>query len=158
LKGARPSDAGVTLIEVLVVLVLIGVLTSAVALSFGVGARNDALGREGDLLMSRLNRLADEVVLRGASAALVWRDDRYAFQMQEGEGWVPHPVPVLAQTHRLPGRMEMRVDEEARGSLVISSDLMLSTGGPAELALATGGGPGGLILFDGITARRAVDP
>ncbi|QFT58108.1 hypothetical protein FIU94_04670 [Sulfitobacter sp. THAF37] len=158
MTGPRPSDTGVTLVEVLVVLVLIGVVASAVALSVGAGGRNDVLAREGDLLISRLNRLADEVVLRGTSAALVWRDDGYAFQVREGDDWVPHPVPVLAHPHRLPARMEMRIGEEGRGSLVVTPDLLLQAGGPALVALEVAGGARGAILFDGITARRVTTP
>ncbi|APE42011.1 type II secretion system protein GspH [Sulfitobacter alexandrii] len=154
---SRTSDAGVTLVEVLVVLVLVGVLTSAVALGVGSGGRGTGLEREGDLLISRLNRMADEVALRGTSAALVWGEDSYAFRVREGDDWVPHPVPALARTHRLPARTEIRVGDAARGSLVVTQDLLLSSGERARLVLGSGGAARQMILFDGITARRSDD-
>ena len=64
---ARRQDAGVTLVEVLVVLVLVGIMAGIVGLSIGTGSRGDIAKQEADLLVDRLNRAADDVILTRSS-------------------------------------------------------------------------------------------
>ena len=100
----RHQDAGVTLVEVLVVLVLVGIMAGIVGLNIGSGSRGDIAKQEADLLVARLNRAADDVILTGVPMGFVWGAEGYRFDVYNGEIWVPHPLPVLKEPHLLAGR------------------------------------------------------
>lgn len=144
----HPS-AGVTLVEVLVVLVLIGILASVVGLSLGGTGRFAGADREADLLVARLNRAADEVLLTAQDMAMSWDRQSYRFFVREDDAWVPHPVPVLNALHVLPG--DLRFDEA--GSITVGPDMRPRDGEILTLRLRTDGNEGTL-HFDGLNATR----
>ncbi|MEM5544395.1 prepilin-type N-terminal cleavage/methylation domain-containing protein [Sulfitobacter sp. AS92] len=147
----RVPDAGVTLVEVLVVLALIGILAGVVGLSFGSGPRGDVAGQEADLLVARLNRAADEVMLTGVPMGFVWAAEGYRFDLYDGERWQPHDLPVLAAPHLLGGATRIT---DAAGAMVLSRDMDPGAAGPLTLELLSGAGPAEVIRFDGLNAAR----
>tara|TARA_R110002049_G_scaffold64827_1_gene170646 strand:- start:3341 stop:3835 length:495 start_codon:yes stop_codon:yes gene_type:complete len=147
----RLHDAGVTLVEVLVVLALIGILAGVVGLSFGSGPRGDVAGQEADLLVARLNRAADEVMLTGVPMGFVWAAEGYRFDLYDGDTWQPHDLPILAAPHLLGG--ETRI-ADAAGAMVLSRDMDPGAAGPLTLELLSGAGPSEVIRFDGLNAVR----
>ena len=153
----RARDAGVTLVEVLVVLVLIGVMAGAVGLSLGPVDRGDTLEREVTLLAARLNRAADETLLTGDAVAFVWDAGGYRFEVLRGADWQPHPVALLAATHATPGARPSGPDGAAEGRFVVDGDLLPVTGVPLTLSLRADNGLETQIRFDGVNAVR-VDP
>ncbi|SHF96947.1 general secretion pathway protein H [Loktanella atrilutea] len=154
----RARDAGVTLVEVLVVLVLIGVMAGAVGLSLGPVDRGDALQREATLLAARLNRAADETLLTGDVVAFVWDADGYRFEVQRGADWQPHPVALLAEPHATPGARPTDPDGAAEGRFVVDGDLLPVTGAPLALTLRADSGLETLIRFDGVNAVQVDTP
>ena len=148
----RARDAGVTLVEVLVVLVLIGVMAGAVGLSLGPIDRGDTLRREATLLTARLNRAADEALLTGDAMAFLWNADGYRFEVRRGADWVPHPVTILAETHATPGARPVDASGAAEGRFVVDGDLLPVTGERLTITLRTDSAAESRILFDGVNA------
>jgi len=149
--GARLADAGVTLIEVLVVLVLVAVMAGTVALSVGNGGRGDNAGREADLLVARLNRAADEVILTGKPMRFDWRAQDYGFRVLQGAEWVPHPIALLRENHVLPSAIRF---SEVSGSTVLTDDMRLEAGKVLALVMLKNGSVAEQVTFDGINAAR----
>lgn len=147
---ARQSQAGVTLVEVLVVLVLIGVMAGVVGLSLGPTDRGNAAGREAQLLTTRLNRAADEAVLTGDPMAMVWTETAYKFLSLQGGVWVAHPVVILGTAHELEDGIQFSDDLATGGQFVVLASLHPVNGATLELGL---GDQGSGVIFDGATAR-----
>ena len=148
----RQPERGVTLVEVLVVLVLVGVLASVVGVSIGQLGSRDLAGREADLLVARLNRAADDVVLTGAPMRMTWDEAEYSFAVQDRTGaWAAHPVPLLAATHSLPRGL---LFEDRTGQIHLTRDLRLSDGSRLTLGLRENGELRAQVIFDGINAAR----
>ncbi len=149
--NARNREAGVTLVEVLVVLVLVGIMAGVVGLSVGGGPRGNAAEQEADLLVARLNRAADEVILTGMPAGFVWGAEGYRFDVFDGEGWVPHHLPILSEAHMLTGGTRIA---DGAGMVIVSNDLHPDGGDPLSLELRAGRGAAEYVRFDGINAAR----
>lgn len=148
---ARHQDAGVTLVEVLVVLVLVGIMAGIVGLSIGTGSRGDIAKQEADLLVARLNRAADDVILTGVPMGFVWGAEGYRFDVYDGEIWVPHPLPVLKEPHLLAGRTRIA---GSAGTIVVSTDSRPSEDSPLSLELRAGDDAAEYVRFDGISAAH----
>ena len=152
----RVGNAGVTLVEMLVVLVLIGVMAGAVALSIGPADRGGGAGREARLLAARLDRAADEVLLDGAPVALVWTPDNYRFLTLSAGDWVPHPVAILGQPHAFGRGLSFLGEAAAGGRFVLRPDLVPADDAPLTLAIGASGSAAGdsdRVRFDGSRAR-----
>ncbi len=155
----RPHDAGVTLVEILVVLVLIGVMAGAIGLSLGNAGKGDVADREARLLAARLTRAADEALLTGEPMAVVWAEDRYRVaRFHEGQ-WVAFDVPQLAAEHVLPRNLRLAGagTDGAEGSFTVGPDLLPDGGSALRLGLRADGGKGIAVVFDGATARLEGD-
>ena len=133
LPMVRSSQAGVTLVEVLVVLVLIGVMAGVVGLSLGPANRGSTGAQEAQLLTARLNRAADEAVLSGSPVALIWTEVTYRFVVLDNAAWVAHPIAVLGTPHEL--SKGLRFSGEAGGHFVVLASLRPAGGAALELTL-----------------------
>ena len=148
----RPAQAGVTLVEVLVVLVLIGIMAAVVGLSLGPADRGSAAGREAQLLTTRLNRAADEALLTGAPVALVWTDAAYTFLTLKDDIWAAHPIAVLGTPHPLDSRLRFGGDLAGGGQFVVLASLRPAKGAALELTLGDGAQMQ-TVVFDGADAH-----
>jgi len=143
-----------TLIEVLVVLVIVGVLASTVALNVGALDRGGArLEHEADLLATRLTRAAEEVLISGQAAALIWDADSYRFVTVQDGAWVPHPVPILGEVQKIAAGLTLSRDGLTSGGYLLRPDMLPEAAGSLALNLA-GGGTGTKVIFDGLSARQ----
>ena len=152
----RHTDAGVTLVEVLVVLVLVGVMAGAIGLSLGPADRENAAYREATLLTARLNRAADEAVLAGMPMAFHWDQDGYWFEVRGSDDWQPHPVPLLGTRHDMTGTPPRDADGGREGRYVIDGDLLPASGTVLRINLRSAGGPDQNVAFDGVNAWQEV--
>jgi general secretion pathway protein H len=152
-RGTRARQAGVTLVEVLVVLVLIGVMAGVVGLGLGQANRSGGLERDVQLLIARLNRAADEAVLTGLPVAFVWTRTDYAFLALQDQGWVPHPVAILGSPHELDRGTSFVGEAAVGGGLVIPASLSPATGAALRWEMGAGQDATQIIVFDGMTAR-----
>lgn len=83
-------DAGLTLVEMLVVLAIVGVMASVVTIGIGSATRKVGAEAEAHHLADDLQRAADEALVGGPSLALVLERDGYGVvQRSGGEGWKP---------------------------------------------------------------------
>lgn len=126
MTARRDPLAGVSLIEVLVVLAIVAVMTGASVLGLGVldrGARPEA---EALRLADRLRLAADEALVTLAPLALVWSDRGYRFIVWDARTatWRDHSQAALGATHRLPPELSLaREDLGARDPILITPDL-----------------------------------
>jgi len=148
----RDAQAGLTLVEILVVLALLSVLTGAVALSFGAVGRGNSVVQEADLLVARLNRAADEVALTATPMRFTWRDDGYAFEVRKDEqNWSRHPVPILGEVHVLPAQMRLS-SQQSGDAVTVGADLIVEPRQVLGLSMTTDAGAVVGVSFDGINA------
>ena len=87
--AARARRRGFTLLEVLVVLLIIGVLSSLAVLSSGLAARNGPLEEESRRLLALMRFAAEEAVLRTEELALNIDGNGYQFLILVDNAWQP---------------------------------------------------------------------
>jgi general secretion pathway protein H len=146
----RDRDAGVSLVEVLVVLAIVGIMAGVTTLGLGAldrGARSEA---EALRLADRLQLAADEALVTGGPLALVWDDRGYRFLGWDaaGERWRASVQGDLGRRHELPAALRLAREDGGDGPVLIAPDLPQA---PVVLAVAGGGVPG-RVAFDGFAA------
>jgi len=147
IRKVRSVDAGVTLVEMLVVLSIIGVAAGAVTLSVAPGDRSGRAELEAQRLATTLGEAVDEALISGQPQVLVWNERGYwlgVWSVTEAR-WLPTDgterafAPPLAMTRR---------DGEAPAPLVIEA---AGASGLVEFSL-TGRGAPWMVRFDGFAA------
>lgn len=148
---ARDPEAGVSLVEVMVVLAIIGIMTGITVLGLG-GSGGTGAEAEARRLADRLQLAADEALVTGAPRALQWSAAGYRFLVWDGRegGWRSEDRPLLSETHELPRGLALRGAEPEAAILVAANRAA------APVTLAFGGAGGSwTVAFDGLTARAA---
>lgn len=150
----RKREAGITLVEVLVVLAIVGLMTGASVIGLGVLGRGDRPEAEARRLAQRLDLAADEVLVTSRPLALLWDARGYRFAgWDAGSGdWTAAPPPALAGRHDLPAALRLAMGE--RGDEIpvrITPDLPQP---PVVLDLEGANG-GWRVGFDGFSATAA---
>ena len=102
----RDSQAGLTLIETLIVIVVIGVATGAAMMGLNGADRGDRAQAEAVRLAQHLSVAVDEALVSGLPLLLHWDQRGYAFVQWQGSDaeWQPAAVPLLAARHDLAHR------------------------------------------------------
>lgn len=129
--GTRRPDAGVTLVEMLVVLAILGTAVGAAMLAIPRKADDPTARREAQLLQTRLITALEASMASLRPARMVWAAESYVFEEWDGSEWQPHLSPVLAERHILPGSVTL----EDAGTLAISPDVLAPNGGQIDLVL-----------------------
>ncbi len=145
----KSAQSGMTLIEMLVVLTIIGVTATLALLSIGVGG--SASGQtEAKRLESRLQLAADQSMLRDEVMAVNLTPRSYSFvQWDEGaRKWVPSPTALLGEVHELPSGMALASSD---GHAIVPLDPNAAAA-PLEFTLDAGRSRW-TIGFDGLTAK-----
>lgn len=146
-------DAGVTLVEILVVLSIMAVLAGITALSLPAVTRPATLRQEAELLATRLDIAAEQSLVFGRAAALDWSDDSYQFIERTQDGWLAHSNRNLGTRHYIPGTLGLlEPNGVTKGRVYLLSDMSLPVGGPTMLRM-TSGGSDLVIRFDGASAQ-----
>ena len=76
----RNSEAGMSLIEVIVALAIIGVMSGIAVLSIGSFDRTDAPDTEAQRLAARINLAADMALIEGRQISLTWDEHGYSLE------------------------------------------------------------------------------
>lgn len=152
-RSARAPDAGVTLIEMLVVLTLFAVVTGAVVLSLPrapsrVSAEVEALAFAADI------DLAIDIALQSATGFGIQAEDSgFRFVQKEPNGtWRPHSHVRLAETKLFSSMSRNSLQETPPGVFAVSSVLVPEAGAPLEVVFE-GGANGRVLTFDGARVR-----
>lgn len=142
----RHADAGMTLIEMLIVLTIIAVAAGAVTLGIGVAARAPSVGSEAQRLADRLQSAADDAMLGDVLVAFTAEKSGYGFARFDGGTWQPVGGDALG-FHALPGGMTMRLS--APPPVVLGPE---GSGRPLSATLSASGQTA-TVTYDGLTAR-----
>ena len=78
---------GYTLIELLIVIVLIGIISSMTMLAIGSGNQRDQQRQEAERLLQLLQLATQEAIIRGMPVALEYHRHGYRFMMMDNGQW-----------------------------------------------------------------------
>lgn len=135
MPGRAPrAQAGFTLVELLVVLVLLGVLGSAVALTLPTTA--SPLQRQSEALALQLARARDEAIIATRPVRLLLDGEGYRFERRDFEHWQQIDVATL-HGQSWPAGVQPALPGDA--PLVLQWDAMGNPDSPLVLALAAEG-------------------
>ena len=141
----RYDESGLTLIEMLVVLAIIGTIAGATVLGIGAATRGPSVEAEAKRLASNLQLAADEAMVDDQRVAMIWDDKSYAFVRDDRRIVVPR--------HNLAAGIRMDMGD-ARQPLPIGID---GSGVPATAGLH-GSSDRWLVVYDGLTATTSPMP
>lgn len=145
--ATRPSEAGMTLVEMLVVLAIIGVMAGAVALGMGSVTRAPSVETEARRLATRLQAAADDAMLGDRTIAFTVRKDGYGFAVMSRDGKVVPRTDAAFGFHQLPGGMVMTLS--VRPPVVLGVD---GAGKPMQAVIESGPRKW-TVVYDGMTVR-----
>jgi len=147
MRGPTPRrniQAGITLVEMLVVLSIIAVAAGLVMLRFP-GQRGTDVAGEAAALALLLDAASTQALATGRPRVLVWQADRYALmQWLPGSGWQTQD----GTSRNLSADAALSRSDGGTAALVIGSDALTP---PARFAIGSGQAAW-LVAFDGIGA------
>ncbi len=135
MKKTTAPQAGFTLIEIIVVVLIIGVIVSFAVLSVADRAQDDRLDNEARRLTELLRLASDEAVLLGVELGLRSDGRSYEFVMIGEEGtWTLYETTGPLRRRALPDGMDLKVEtEEFSAPATEENDLV-----PSVLFLSSG--------------------
>jgi len=138
----RAGEAGVTLVEMLVVLAIVGIMAGLVVL--GIGAASDRSAEiEAKRLAARLTLAADEAMVSDRPLGLAWDKAGYRFLVEQDGAWRDDRAPAL-EPHRVASGVTFVA--------TVRSPFRIGGGMPAKMRFSTVKS-GWVVLFDGATAK-----
>ena len=150
----RHTEAGITLIEMLVVLAVIGVAASATMM--GMGDRSRSAETEAVRLARHLTLGVDEALIAGEPLALRWDAAGYSFVQRSAAGpdsapdaWPAAAARTLGQRHDIARPLQLHLRDAASPVAVV---LPVSAAAPTVTFEFTGADPLWTVTFDGFTA------
>lgn len=149
MPAARDPQSGLTLVEVLVVIAVIGVATGAAMMGLNGADRNARPQAEAVRLARHLSLAVDEALVSGLPLQLIWDEGGYAFVQWREADWRPAAVPGLALRHDI--RAPLRMAGDGDDAILIAA----SGSGPARAVEFQGAGTAWQVRFDGFTALAA---
>lgn len=143
------GEAGLTLVEILVVLAIIGVMSSIAVIGLGGAGQGASAQAEARRLAASIQRAADDALVADRPLALQWDAEGYSFVRWDPQRreWQPHDADFGA-----------RYDLPSEISLVAESDVLplRIEEGSAPLALTVkAGSQSWRVDFDGLNAAAA---
>jgi general secretion pathway protein H len=136
----RRPEAGVTLIEMMIVLVVIGVATGAATLGLGAVGRADAPAHEARRLATVIGQGIDDALISGVTRAVAW--DARGYRVGTGG------------RHDLPAAVTLTRSDFLPDAAVLSAN---AASVPLAFVL-TGGGDVWHVDFDGLSVRAVPGP
>ena len=140
-------DTGMTLVEMLVVLAIIGITSAVAVLSMNFDRRlNTRVAAQ--RMQAQIQLAADETMISDRQMAITVGPHAYRFveRAQTDSEWQPSSVPQLFDAFTLPEGVNMTVDEAV-------IPLGANGGGRPFVIRLSGEGGKWTLAFDGMTAR-----
>jgi type II secretion system protein H len=144
-EGLAPRDAGFTLLEALMALLIVGLLASVAALS--APAPEARAKAEAQRLAARLVLAGDDSVFRNRVVGLVFTDQGYGFARLETTGWTAVEEAGPLRFHALPADVSVRLVtqvDRVLGPVVAQFDPM---GSATPLRIGVEGGGGAFVVI-----------
>jgi general secretion pathway protein H len=151
ISAVRPQEAGLTLIEMLVVLAILAVAAGAVTLGIGAATRAPTVETEARRLAARLQAAADDAMLGDQMVAFTVEEHGYGFSSFAEGQLVPRRDAAFGY-HELPGGMVMTLN--VKPPVVLGPD---GAGEPLS-AVIESGKQRWKVYYDGITATVSPAP
>lgn len=145
----RNGEAGLTLVEMLVVLAIIAVMAGAVSLGIGSVTRAPSVETEARRLAARLQAAADDAMLGDRMVAFTAQRNGYGFATIGTGGAMIARTDDAFGFHKLPGGITVTLD--TRPPVLLGVD---GAGKPMS-AVIEGGSQRWLVVYDGLTATAA---
>jgi general secretion pathway protein H len=124
-------QAGFTLLEILVVLILLGIILSVAVLSTG-GGKERELEQEVQRMVRLIQLAKEEAILNRFELAVKFSPNAYEFLRQEGENWLPYSDHRLFYQRNLGEEYELRLLQDGISVSLLEEDagriLLLSSG------------------------------
>jgi len=149
----RQREAGLSLVEVLVVLAIVGIMSGVTLLGLGALDRGTSGEAEATRLANRLQLAVDEALVTAAPLALVWDERGYRFLAWDAAGarWQPSSQRDLGRRHGLPATLRLARDGRDGGPVIVAPDAP----GPLAVLRIAGGGGMSRVAFDGFATTVA---
>jgi len=115
-RVAPAAEAGFSLLELLVVVVIIGLLVRAVMLSWAVLGNDREIEQEAARLRSVIDLLHEEALMQSRDYGLMFTQTGYRFYLFDYQRleWVVPAADRLLETHRLPPQLSMTLVLDGR--------------------------------------------
>lgn len=146
--GTGGDERGMTLIEMLIVLVIIGIAAGAVALGVGAATRAPSVETEARRLALRLQAAADDAMIGDRIIAFTVEKDGYGFAAVARNGALT-PLSDGLAFHRLPGGIAVEID--AMPPVMLGVD---GSGKPLNATISNGEQVW-VVHYDGMTATAS---
>ncbi|WP_136163424.1 prepilin-type N-terminal cleavage/methylation domain-containing protein [Sphingomonas flavalba] len=148
-----PAERGLTLVEMLVVLAIIGIASGIAVLGFGSG-RGVNVQAEARTLAARLSLAADIEMVQDRRLLIAWDDRGYSFLgwNPNTRRWLPETGNSLAGRHIMPQGFRFAVDGASPAPLASDGT------GRGIVARISDGGQAWQVLFDGFVAVAVPAP
>lgn len=110
---AGRGELGMTLVEMLVVLAIVGIAAGAAALGIGAATRAPSIESEAKRLADRLQLAADDVMVSDRPLAFTWTEKAYGVVAWDGRQWRADGGEGF-ERHELPGGMVLEPKSTGR--------------------------------------------
>lgn len=137
-QGTRRFSRGFTLLEVLMVVLVVGILSTVVMLGLNPGGAERHLNDEAERLASLLSLAGSEAVMQNREYGLQLDDGhgyRFLCMDSASQRWNPCTGDGLFKAHDLPEGLEIRVLAASRMQLPDVTDSQTKPGSPEAPAL-----------------------
>jgi type II secretion system protein H len=127
--ASRSRSAGFTLIEILVVVLIIGILSSAMLLSVNLTGRDRELEKESDRLLTLINYAREQAELQTREYGLLFNDDGYqflAYDVRRGL-WREVYEDEIFRQRKLPDGLDFKLTVDARPVVLVPTGDVKST-------------------------------
>ncbi|WP_156679479.1 prepilin-type N-terminal cleavage/methylation domain-containing protein [Sphingomonas profundi] len=157
MRAAGRHERGMTLVEMLVVLAIIGVMAGATVLGMGSAARGANIESEARRLADRVQLAADDTMIGDRPLALAWDAKGYGFLAWDGAGWRAGEGEAFAR-HALPAGITLALSAAVSGPARGPVPLGLDGGGMPFVARLASATARWTIAYDGLTVSASPAP